>query len=213
MALTFRARRAQAVEPVTIAQPAGDVDVAAPYRPIVTALLDRLHEHHPASAQHSQRVAALSEMAAATMRLDVEDLEEVRLVGLLHDVGKLYVPSQLLDKPTRPSGRELRLLRAHSTYSAQLVSEHGLSWLAAAVASIHERVDGAGYPGRLRGSEISLSSRLVAVCDAYDAMTSHRSYRRALTSTQAIREICRCAGRQFDAACVASFIAALAGGY
>lgn len=190
-----------------------EVDVAAAYRSVVTGLLERLHEHHSPSAQHSHRVAALAELTAATMQLTPRELEDVRLVGLLHDVGKLDVPRALLDKAGRLTRRELRVLRAHSTHSARIVAEHGLPSLADAVSSVHERVDGYGYPLRLRGSAIPLAARIVAVCDAYDAMTSLRTYRRAITSTQTVQEIGRCAGHQFDPVCAAAFIAALAGGY
>ena len=167
----------------------------------------------PALGAHAARVGANAEVTALRLGWDGEQLEALRLGAALHDVGKVNVRAEVLAKPGRLDDRELAEIRAHPV--------EGL-WLIAGVASLrpalpyvlfhHERWDGHGYPTRRAGSAIPVEGRVLAVADAFDAMTSGRPYRRPLTADQAATEVDRCGGTQFDPEIVQAFLAALEAG-
>jgi HD-GYP domain-containing protein (c-di-GMP phosphodiesterase class II) len=137
------------------------------------------------------------------MGLDRVELLELELAALLHDVGKLRVPRELLRKPAPLTESERRLMRNHPVWGAELVSGvPGLQAVALIVRHHHERVDGTGYPGRLSGVRIPVGSRIMAVCDAYGAMTESRPYRGERPPHEALAELHRKAGSQFDPAAV-----------
>ena len=134
-------------------------------------------------------------------------VEAIRIGGPLHDVGKLAVRTEVLAKPGPLDANELAEIRAHPVAGAHMVA--GIRALRNAVACVlhhHERWDGAGYPNRLVGPEIPLEARILAVADAYDAMTMTRPYRAALSHDDAVREVERCAGSQFDPELAAAFL-------
>lgn len=153
--------------------------------------------------RHSDTVVELARSTGARMGLDPVELLELELAALLHDVGKLRVPRELLRKPGPLSESEERLMRNHPAWGAELVSGvPGLQAVALIVRHHHERVDGSGYPNRLTGVHIPVASRIMAVCDAYGAMTEARPYREEREPQQALAELRDLAGNQFDPAVV-----------
>jgi putative nucleotidyltransferase with HDIG domain len=153
--------------------------------------------------RHSDTVVELARKTGARMGLDPMELLELELAALLHDVGKLRVPRELLRKPGPLSESEERLMRNHAAWGAELVSGvPGLQAVALIVRHHHEWVDGSGYPSRLSGVRIPVASRIMAVCDAYGAMTEPRPYRDPRAPHEALAELHELAGDQFDPAVV-----------
>jgi putative nucleotidyltransferase with HDIG domain len=153
--------------------------------------------------RHSDTVVELARRTGARMGLDPMELLELELAALLHDVGKLRVPRELLRKAGPLSESEEQLMRNHPVWGAELVSEvPGLQAVALIVRHHHERVDGSGYPGNLSGVRIPVASRIMAVCDSYGAMTEARPYREGRDPQAALAELHGLAGDQFDSAVV-----------
>jgi diguanylate cyclase (GGDEF)-like protein len=158
--------------------------------------------------EHSSNVAALAARVARRLGLTGEALNEVARAAQLHDVGKVGIPDAVLNKPRRLNDGEWELIRRHTVLGERILQgAPALRPVARLVRSSHERWDGSGYPDCLRGEEIPLGARIVAVCDAYEAMTSERAYRSAIPREIACHELRRCAGTQFDPAVVEAFLA------
>jgi two-component system cell cycle response regulator len=169
-------------------------------------MLRILAERDPELSHHVTDVAALAEGVAATLGLDAGVVEHVRIAAELHDVGKVAIPDEILLKPGPLDAGEWRFMERHTLIGERIIgSSPGLAPVAAMVRSSHERWDGRGYPDRLSGEDIPLGARIVAVCDAYDAMTKDRSYRAGMDPEAALTELQRCAGTQFDPAVVSAF--------
>jgi HD-GYP domain-containing protein (c-di-GMP phosphodiesterase class II) len=169
----------------------------------VDALATALSVWDGETRRHSDTVVELARKTGARMGLDPMELLELELAALLHDVGKLRVPRELLRKPGPLSGSEERLMRNHPAWGAELVSGvPGLQAVALIVRHHHERVDGGGYPSNLTGVRIPVASRIMAVCDAYGAMTEARPYREQREPQAALAELRDLAGNQFDPAVV-----------
>jgi two-component system cell cycle response regulator len=165
----------------------------------VDALLGLVDRHAPGLRRHMERTAALSRSVAERLGLSERVVGVVERTGELHDVGKLVLPRELLLNP-RPLERwELTLVRQHTLVGQRLLEctpeARGIGDL---VRASHERYDGTGYPDRLQGCGIPLPARIVAVCDAYDAMTEARTYRSPLAPRAAAEELWRGSGTQFD---------------
>lgn len=159
---------------------------------------------------HSERVGRASSFIARELGMDDDRTEALRLAGILHDVGKLGVPTRLLRKDGPLTPEERRVIELHPEYGHEMV--RGIGFLDEARAAIlhhHERLDGSGYPYGLRGEGIPEVARVVAVADAFDAMTSTRSYRRGRPVPAAVEELERCAGTQFDPRMVSALARAL----
>ena len=153
----------------------------------------------PYTRGHSARVTALAEAVARKLGWSEERLASLRLGGPLHDIGKLAVSDEVLRKAGRLDDHELAQIREHPKTGARLILR--IAALRDAIPYVlyhHERWDGAGYPSGKAGEEIPLEARVLAVADAFDAMTSDRPYRRALTHEEALAEVERCAGTKFD---------------
>jgi len=164
-----------------------------------SGLLTALETQSPATYDHARRVAESATALARAMCLSGREVREVRCAALFHDIGKIAIPSQVLDGSGPLSEDERSVLRVHVTIGAELLSD--IPTLAAAapvVMATHERYDGGGYPWGLAGSAIPLGARIIAVADAYDAMTGRRPYGTPLSPTEANRELVRCAGAAFD---------------
>ncbi len=180
-------------------------------RVTVDVLTATLALHHAPTATHCDRVAELSERVAE--RLGAEPLEclLVHQAALLHDLGKLAVPAETLDRPGPLSPAEWTVMRRHPERAAELIVRvPGLAALAETVRTSHERLDGSGYPAGLRGAEISRPARVVAVCDAFCSMTEPRPYRRPRSQDATLRELSADGGRRFDATIVAALADELA---
>ena len=157
------------------------------------------------TGSHSTRVAELSAWIAHRLGVDREHIELTRLAGSLHDLGKLAIPEEILRKPGPLTDPERLVLQRHPEIGHRMLESLGVDPVAEWVLHHHERWDGTGYPERLRGDEIPLGARIIFVADAYDAMTSDRAYRGRLTPREAIEELERCSGTQFDPDIVAAF--------
>jgi two-component system, cell cycle response regulator len=165
----------------------------------VSRLARELRVHHRPTAEHSHRLATLARRVADHLGLDALDATEVELVAVLHDVGKLAVDPGVLDWPGPLSDEQRRQVQRHTIEGELLLARTaGLEHLAGQVRATHEAWDGSGYPDGLAGEQIPMTARIVACVDAYDAMTSHRAYRRALTHAEAGRRIRAGAGGQWD---------------
>ncbi len=169
--------------------------------------LDLLQKKDPDTVSHSLHVAILTVEIARALALDEGLLDDLRTAARLHDIGKLAVPDAILNKPGRLDEDEFRIVKTHSVVGAELLTSWGLARAAAIVLQHHERIDGTGYPMGLRRDEICLESRIIHAADAYIAMTRDRPYREAMTRDDAIAELERNRGTQFDAAVVGALIA------
>jgi HD-GYP domain-containing protein (c-di-GMP phosphodiesterase class II) len=135
-------------------------------------------------------------------------MRDVEFGALLHDVGKMAVPNEVINKPGKLTAEEWELMKTHTLEGYEMLGKIGgvLAQVGAVVRSHHERYDGSGYPDGLAGSEIPIASRVITVCDSFNAMTTHRSYSAAMTIPEAVAELRREAGRQFDPVVVEALI-------
>ncbi len=174
------------------------------------ALMQVLIEQDPLLSEHASRVARLAESTARRLGLDEEEVWHVRLAAELHDVGKAAVPEMVLDKPGALDHAEWSFIKRHTLIGERIVSAApALARVARLIRSSHERPDGGGYPDGLSGDTIPLGARIVAVADAFDAITSDRPYAEARPADYAVEELRRCAGSQFDPEIVEAFVAAI----
>ena len=155
---------------------------------------------------HSQRVTRHAERIARALGLSDADVARVRTAAALHDVGKLHTPREILNKPGRLTDEEFAVIRRHPGDGAAMASGLGDPMIVAMIRHHHERLDGAGYPAGLAGDGIPLGARIIAVADTFDAMTSHRAYRRASSHKRALDVLRQEAGKQLDADAVAAFL-------
>jgi HD-GYP domain-containing protein (c-di-GMP phosphodiesterase class II) len=160
----------------------------------------------PCTAGHVSRVTGFSVLLGVELELPQEKLEDLWLAAALHDVGKIFVSKAILAKPGPLTPGEAEVMRTHPEIGARILSRvRGTRRAVAGVRHHHERYDGRGYPDCLQGTEIPLPARIIAVADTYDAMTSHRPYRDALSPWEAAREITDEAGRQLCPSVVGAF--------
>ncbi|MGH2918518.1 MAG: HD domain-containing phosphohydrolase [Solirubrobacteraceae bacterium] len=165
----------------------------------VLALVKAIDARDGYTATHADTVVRLSRALGRRLRLSPLDLLELELAALLHDLGKLAIPDAILKKPAPLDRDEQILMRQHPEWGAAILTHApGLQAVATIVRCHHEWWDGTGYPSRLAGKRIPIASRIVAICDAYDAMTSDRCYRKALPRDSALEEMRSAAGAQFD---------------
>jgi two-component system, cell cycle response regulator len=174
-----------------------------------TAVLLRvIAERHPDLSEHIDGVAALADATALGLGMSDDQRTAVRQAAMLHDIGKAAVPDAILNKPGPLEEDEWVFMRRHTVIGERIMqAAPALAAAAPLVRSSHERFDGSGYPDALAGAAIPLGARVIAVCDAYDAMVSDRPYRAAVTHAEALAELLRCAGTQFDPAVVQAFVA------
>jgi HD-GYP domain-containing protein (c-di-GMP phosphodiesterase class II) len=144
----------------------------------------------PYTSGHEERVARICKALALEMQLSEDEVDGIEMAGLVHDVGKLIVPAEILTKPGRLTELEFNLVKAHSQRGYEILQGIDFPWpIADIVLQHHERMDGSGYPNGLRGTEILLAARVIAVADVVEAMASHRPYRAALGADVAVAEI------------------------
>jgi len=169
-------------------------------------LLRALAELRPQLGEHIDAVTVLAEDVARRLELPAHVVEQVGHAAQLHDVGKIAIPDAILNKPGPLDREEWQFMSRHTIIGERIVSgAPALSEAARLIRSSHERLDGRGYPDGLRGEEIPIGSRIIAVCDAFDAMIADRPYRTGISPAAAMRELERCAGSQFDPAVVEAF--------
>ena len=161
---------------------------------------------NPYTYRHAVNVAELAVMFGRSLSLDAQLIESIRIGSLLHDIGKLSVPNEVLLKPGKLIAEELSQIQCHPVNGHQIVGPLDLTaTMRHIILFHHERWDGTGYPSGLKGKEIPLAGRIAAVADVFDALTTERSYKSAWSVDRAFEHIREEAGRQFDPACVAAF--------
>ena len=182
-------------------------DMRRTFRQSIQALCMALEAKHPYTRGHSQRVAIYSKLIAEAMGMSEDEVDSVYNAALLHDIGKIGIRQDELDKPGSLTEEEYRMFKEHVVISKKILEP--LAFLKDLIPGAyyhHERMDGKGYPEGLKGDEIPLMSRIIMVTDAYDAMTSDRAYRKALKHEEAIKELKKNAGTQFDPEVVDIFV-------
>jgi two-component system, cell cycle response regulator len=175
-------------------------------RESIDVLLKVLEESNGELVGHLRHVAEFAAETARDLGLDELEVSRVQAAAELHDIGKSAIPRSILDKPGELDAAEWRFMRQHTLIGERIAqAAPSLANVAELIRSTHERFDGKGYPDGLAGESIPLGARIIAVCDAYDAMTSERPYSPRLASDEALKELRRCAGDQFDPKVVKAF--------
>ncbi len=188
-------------------------DLEGAFTTALAALTSTVEAKDDYTACHGEDVAVLAERIALRMSLSNAQARDVRYAAMLHDIGKVAVPSEILLKPGPLSDEEWVTMRGHAAIGGELVGRiDAFSHLAPAVRASHERWDGDGYPDGLAGEEIPLAARIIAACDTYDAIVTDRPYRSARSPREACAELGRVAGTQLDARVVEAVVAELDGG-
>jgi len=174
---------------------------------IIRALASTVDAKDHYTLGHSQKVSELSVSIAEELGLSEREIEVIQYAGLLHDIGKIAMPDQVIKKPTKLSPEEFELIKDHPVVGAKIIKEiEALAPMVPIVLHHHERFDGKGYPDGLKGEEIPIGARIVLVADAFDTMVSARAYRDMMPNELAISELRKNAGSQFDPMVVDAFI-------
>jgi len=169
----------------------------------IVAVSRAVEARDPYTAGHQQRVARLARCIAQEMRLNAERIEGLRMGATIHDIGKIHLPAEILSKPGKLSNMEFELIKTHAQVGYDILKDISFPWPVADIAwQHHERINGTGYPQGLKGDEICLEARIVAVADVVEAMSSHRPYRAALGIDAALEEIETHRGQWFEPAAV-----------
>ncbi|MEO0185202.1 MAG: HD domain-containing phosphohydrolase, partial [candidate division WOR-3 bacterium] len=173
----------------------------------VLALVQAIEMRDPCTKGHSLSVANMAKEIAEKLDMSAKELELIEFAGLLHDVGKIVVSEDILQKPGPLSNEEWLIMKKHPLYSAEIIKPvKNLSDISEWIKYHHERWDGSGYPEGLKGETIPIYSRILAICDAYSAMTEKRPYRDGFTKDKARNEIMENSGKQFDPEIVEIFL-------
>ena len=174
---------------------------------IIYSMIGLLELHNEYTRSHSENVAKLARELAKALDFTREMETVVYYTALIHDIGKIKIPVEYLDKPSSLTDEEYSLIQKHPVWGAQALSHSGnLDDIANYILHHHEHCDGTGYPNKISKDDIPLISRMISVCDAYDAMTSNRPYISAYTKEYAVEELIQCSGSQFDPEIVDIFI-------
>ncbi|MFC1914549.1 HD-GYP domain-containing protein, partial [Chloroflexota bacterium] len=179
------------------------------YKSTIKALVAAIDAKDPYTSGHSQRVAEYAMLGAAMISLPYEELQDIEFGGLLHDIGKIAIEASILSKPGDLTSEEWSVMHRHTIIGASIIN--GIPFLEKARECVlyhHERYDGSGYPEGLKGEAIPIGARLVAVADAFDTMTSERSYHGAVDADRALSELRRCSGTQFCPVAADAFFSA-----
>ncbi|MDQ3962987.1 MAG: HD-GYP domain-containing protein [Actinomycetota bacterium] len=169
------------------------------YHGVLSGLVSAVNEHDTYTAGHSCRVADYSACLGRILGLPRTELTFMRQAGLVHDIGKIGIPDRVLKKNGKLTDEELHLVRLHPILGASILSHfEGMERMIQIVLHHHERWDGTGYPSGVAGMDIPREARAIFVVDAFDAMTTDRPYGEILSTEEALEELRRCAGRQFD---------------
>jgi diguanylate cyclase (GGDEF)-like protein/PAS domain S-box-containing protein len=178
----------------------------------IDTIIRTLHEKNKREEQHSHRVSALCKRMGEILNLSEYEIQELKTIGLLHDIGKIAIDENILNKPGKLTENEWEEIKRHPEIGYRILNTvNDMSDMAKCILYHHERWDGKGYPKGLNGDEIPFFARIISIADAYDAMTSERSYRSALPEEVAIAELQKNAGIQFDTELVSVFIGKVLG--
>jgi len=190
------------------------IELGQAYRGTALVLGDVVEADDAYTGDHTRGVVALAIDVAQQLALDASSRQRVEFGALLHDVGKIAIPKSIINKPGPLDDDEWALIRTHTVEGQRLLDRVGglMRDVGLVVRASHERWDGGGYPDGLAGTAIPIEARVVACCDAYNAMTTTRSYRRAMSAEAALAECVACAGTQFDPAVVDALVAVVRAG-
>lgn len=173
----------------------------------IDLIMKTLFEKNSREMLHSKRVSGICEAISKKMKLNKDEIKKIRLTGLMHDIGKIGINEKILNSSAKLDDEEISEIQKHCEIGSRILGASGeFAEIAEVVLQHHERWDGKGYPRGLKGEEISLNARIIAVADTYDAMVSDRAYRQSFTVSQAIKEIKSCSGTQFDPKIVKVFV-------
>ncbi|MEA2458957.1 MAG: hypothetical protein QOC95_1929 [Thermoleophilaceae bacterium] len=187
-----------------------DPDAGNEHLSAVLVLAETLDLRDSSTSSHSQTVGRLSALIAKSLGFEDRRVERIRLAGILHDIGKIGIPDWILHKPGKLVESEWAEIRKHPEMGARIAASAKLEDISEWILSHHERVDGMGYPRRLSADLMPVEAKILAVADAYEAMTANRVYRAAMPAEEAERELLRESGSQFDAEVVQALLAAIA---
>jgi HD-GYP domain-containing protein (c-di-GMP phosphodiesterase class II) len=182
------------------------LELSSAYRGTALLLGDVVEADDSYTGSHSRHVVDLVLATCDRLGVSPGERRDAEFVALLHDVGKIRIPSEIINKPGALDERERAIIETHTIEGEQMLERVGgvLGDVGRVVRSCHERWDGAGYPDRLVGEQIPLVARIVCACDAFSAMTTDRPYRKAMSHDDAVAELMRCSGTQFDPTVVAA---------
>jgi putative nucleotidyltransferase with HDIG domain len=184
------------------------IELGHAYRGTAMLLRDLLEDDDEYTGHHTQDVVDLSLRVAEQMGVTEDVRREAELGALLHDIGKIHIPDAIINKPGKLDADEWALMKTHTIEGQKMLDRVGgmLSSIGLIVRASHERFDGGGYPDCLTGEEIPLAARIISACDSFNAMTTTRSYRKAMPISVAVDELHQCSGTQFDPAVVAALV-------
>ncbi len=198
-------RAAQAIENARLYQ-----NLSRTFRETIEGLVSALEAKDKYTSGHSRRVTEYALLLGKAIRLSPGEQEKIEWAALLHDIGKIGIRLEALNKPGKISKEELEMFKDHPVMAKQILEQiHFLKEIVPFVYHHHENFDGTGYPDQIKGTQIPLGARILAIADTYDAMTSDRPYRKAMDQQIAVRELKRCCNTQFDPGLVEVFIKAL----
>jgi putative nucleotidyltransferase with HDIG domain len=185
------------------------IEMTRSFRGTALLLRDLLEEDDEYTGHHTEDVVDLSVRVAEQMGVSEAIKRETELGALLHDIGKIHIPDAIINKPGKLDEQEWAIMKTHTILGQEMLDRVGglLASVGLVVRASHERYDGGGYPDGLRGEAIPLGARIVAACDSFNAMTTTRSYRKALPVSYAVEELRRCSGTQFDPEVVDALLA------
>jgi putative nucleotidyltransferase with HDIG domain len=188
---------------------AQSIEMTRSFRGTAFLLRDLLEEDDEYTGHHTEDVVELSVKVADQLGVDEQTRRETELGALLHDIGKIHIPDAIINKPGKLDAEEWAIMKTHTILGQEMLDQVGgmLTDAGLVVRASHERYDGGGYPDGLRAGDIPLAARIVAACDSFNAMTTTRSYRKALPVAHAVDELERCSGTQFDPAVVDALLA------
>ncbi|MGB5823941.1 MAG: diguanylate cyclase, partial [Proteocatella sp.] len=173
----------------------------------IETVIQSINNNYEQEQIHTERVSQYCEAIAREMNLNEKDIENIKMAGMLHDIGKIILPAELLSKSEKLTEEEFELIKKHPETGYQILkSVDEYSSIAELVLYHHERFDGKGYPEGLKAQEIPFETRIISVADAYEAMTAKRPYQKMRSKEEAVEELKRCSGTQFDPAVVNVFI-------
>jgi putative nucleotidyltransferase with HDIG domain len=194
------------IAPDTFSHDQHEFEQMKPLFDTITALAFAVEAKGPYMRDHSEAVSRLAARIAMQTGLPQVETEEIRLAGLVHDIGKIHVPEYVLKKPTLLTAEEFEIMRSHAAWGAEILEPLNVKAIERIVRHHHERLDGKGYPDGLAGDRIPLGARIVTVAECIHNMLSDLRYKSARTFEDALAELRRCSGTQFDPKVVATFL-------
>lgn len=174
---------------------------------IINHLLNLINQHDAGTAKHSYKVANMAVAFAIKLNLSLQTIEDITTAALLHDIGKIRIPKNILNKPGKLTGNEFQIIKKHSQYGFEILKNtNQLRHIAEVVLCHHEKINGKGYPAGKTGKEIPLIAQILSIIDVYEAITSDRIYRKAMTQKEAFQIIYDGMGTHFNSTLVKKFL-------